>query len=115
MTDLSRMSSASTTSIYVLHLEHGKYYVGESKDPVKTAQEHAEGLGPFWTQVHHPLKTMEIAKGKQREELDHYVKMSMRKYGIENVRGGSWENARLSDADRQSLHDELDSSSCTIS
>ena len=113
MLDLNRMSI--TTSIYVLHLEHGKYYVGESKDPVKTAQEHAEGLGPFWTQVHHPTKQMEVAKGKQRSELDQYVKMTMRKYGIENVRGGSWENARLTDTQRQALHDELADSSCLIS
>jgi hypothetical protein len=39
----------------------------------------------------------------------------MRKYGIENVRGGSWENARLTDTQRQSLHDEFADSSCVIS
>ena len=101
-------------SIYVLRLEHGKFYVGASIDPVKAAQEHTEGLGPFWTQIHRPLQLLEVAQGKKQEELDQYVKMTMRKHGIENVRGGSWEQARLSDADRHSLHNELDDSSCTI-
>ena len=106
--------SSMTISIYILRLEHGKFYVGASTDAVKASQEHVEGLGPFWTQIHRPLQLLDVAKGKKQEELDQYVKMTMRKHGIENVRGGSWEQARLSGADRHSLRAELGDSSCVL-
>lgn len=103
----------STTSIYVLQLEHGKYYVGESIDPVKALEEHREGLGPNWTQIHKPIRIAQITPFKQSEEVDFYTKMAMRTYGVENVRGGSWDAVRLSDSDRHSLHHD-NSSSCLV-
>lgn len=98
-----------TTSIYVLKLEHGKYFVGESDDPVKQLEEHREGLGPLWTQLHKPIQILEIIPF-QRGQLDVYTKRTMRSYGIENVRGGTWSMARLTDAQRHALHD----SSCLL-
>ena len=105
----------STTAIYILQLEHGKYYVGESKDPVKAMEEHREGLGPFWTRIHKPVRMEAVFPFKPKEELDLYTKTTMRKYGIENVRGGSFQDARLKDIDRHRLHSEFhDQSSCLI-
>ena len=105
----------STTSIYILQLEHGKYYVGESKDPVKAIEEHREGLGPFWTRIHKPVRIEEVFPFKSANEVDLYTKTTMRKYGIENVRGGSFQDARLKDADRHRLHSEFqDQSNCLI-
>ena len=103
----------SQTSIYVLQLEHGKYYVGEAIDPQKALQEHREGLGPQWTQIHKPLRIQKINAFKQADELDFYVKLVMREYGVENVRGGSWEAMRLNDSDRHALHND-NSAACVI-
>ena len=105
--------SRPTTSIYILQLEHGKYYVGESIDPYKAVEEHREGLGPVWTKIHKPIRIQKIIPFKQYDELDFYVKLAMRDYGVENVRGGSWEAMRLSDSDRHSLHHD-NSSACVI-
>lgn len=105
----------STTSIYILQLEHGKYYVGESKDPVKAMEEHREGLGPFWTRIHKPVRIEAVIPFKSTDEVDLYTKTAMRKYGIENVRGGSFQDARLKDTDRHRLHSEFhDQSNCLI-
>jgi hypothetical protein len=105
----------STTAIYILQLEHGKYYVGESKDPVKAMEEHREGLGPFWTKIHKPVRIEAVMPFKSAGEVDLYTKTAMRKYGIENVRGGSFQDARLKDADRHRLHSEFqDQSNCLI-
>jgi len=103
------------TTFFLVSLEHGKYYAAESVDPVKRLEELREGLGPFWTQVHRPLGIQEMFKGREKGDLDGYVKRCMRMHGIESVRGGSWENARLYDTQRQALHDELDESSCLLS
>jgi predicted GIY-YIG superfamily endonuclease len=103
----------STTSIYVLQLEHGKFYVGESVDPVKALEEHLEGLGPQWTQIHKPLRIHQTFQFKQHDELDFYVKLAMKEHGIEHVRGGSWESLRLNDSDRHALHHD-NSAACVI-
>jgi len=105
--------SRTTTSIYVLQLEHGKYYVGESIDPIKAMEEHREGLGPAWTQIHKPIRMLEMMHFKQFDEVDFYTKLHMRTYGIDNVRGGSWSGMRMSDSDRHALHND-NSSSCLV-
>lgn len=102
-----------TTSIYILELEHGKYYVGESLDPIKAFEEHREGLGPVWTQIHKPIRIQQIMHFKQLDELDFYIKLTMRTHGVENVRGGSWSGVRLTDADRHALHND-NSAACVI-
>jgi predicted GIY-YIG superfamily endonuclease len=105
-----------TTCLYVAQLEHGKYYVGAADDPDKALEALREGLGPFWTQIHKPIRIVERSRFKRTDELDRHTKMAMRKYGMEHVRGGSWESARLSDRDRHSLHDEvLCDTSCLLS
>ena len=79
-----------TTCIYVVQLEHGKYYVSASDDPEKELEELREGLGIFWTQIHKPVRIVERSRFKRIDELDRYTKLAMRKYGLEHVRGGSW-------------------------
>ena len=98
---------SKTVSLFRVVLEHGKYYVGESVDPVKRLEELREGLGPFWTQIHKPIRMEEVIPFQKPGEVDAYTKRSMRTYGIENVRGGAWESANLSDGERQALHNDL--------
>ena len=100
-----------TTCVFILQLEHGKYFVDCSKDPEKAMQEHVEGLGPLWTRIHRPIDMVKRIPFQRAEELDTYVKAAMRTYGLENVRGGSYSDARLKDSDRHALHRELHSDS----
>jgi predicted GIY-YIG superfamily endonuclease len=102
---LTRM--ASLTSIYRLELEHGKYFVGASTDPVKALEEHREGLGCAWTTIHRPLRIVEVVGFVREGELDTYVRKWMLQYGVDHVRGGSWEHVRLLDKDRHTLCGEL--------
>jgi len=97
----------SQTCIYFLQLEHGKIFVGASQDPVKAMEEHREGLGPLWTRIHRPLDILKRVPFQREEDLDRYVKSAMRGYGIENVRGGSYSDARIKDSDRHALHAEM--------
>lgn len=102
--------SVTPVSIFLLELEHGKFYVGASSDPVKALEECREGLyGSWsqWTQIHRPLRLREVIRLARAEELDTYVRKWMLEYGVENVRGGSWCSPRLLDKDRQVLCGEL--------
>jgi hypothetical protein len=102
-------SSPSPVSLFLLELEHGKFYAGASSDPVKALEECRERLGSFsqWTQIHRPVRLREVVRVAQVVDLDVYVRKWMLQYGVENVRGGSWSSVRLTDKDRQVLSVEL--------
>ena len=46
--------------VYVLKLEHGKYYVGTSKSPYKRITEHFNNNGSYWTKKYKPREIIEV-------------------------------------------------------
>lgn len=90
-------------TVYFMALEHGTYYVGVSSDPEKELEAHREGLGPVWTQIHRPIRIVEVVEDVPASEVDDMVRMFMRKHGMDRVRGGSWEGVILTDAERQAI------------
>jgi hypothetical protein len=100
----TRKQNKMATSFFIMELEHGKYYVGASQDPLKTLEEHREGVaGVAWTQIHRPVRLREVVAVARPSELDDYVRRWMMERGVEHVRGGSWSEVRLRDKDRQAL------------
>jgi cellular nucleic acid-binding protein len=95
------------SQIYVLKLEHGKYYVGRSIDPIKRYQEHLNGTGSSWTRLHEPISFLETRPEHSILDEDKLTKEYMLKYGIENVRGGSYVTLELSSAQRTAIQTEL--------
>lgn len=95
------------TSLFLIELEHGKYFAGASPDPIKALEAYREGLGeiPSWLSIHRPLRLREVVAVAQSEELDAHVQEWMARYGVENVRGGSWTDVRLRDTDRQRIRE----------
>ncbi len=80
--------------IYVLKLQHSKYYVGKTSNPYFRIENHFNSEGSVWTKIHKPVKLLEIIEGDDYDE-DKYTKIYMDKYGINNVRGGSYTSAKL--------------------
>lgn len=82
--------------IYVLKLTEGKFYVGKTHRHITLRlEEHMTGLGSAWTRIYTPIEVSEIKVGDDYDE-DKYVLKYMEQYGIDNVRGGSYSNVRLS-------------------
>ena len=48
----------SQTTIYVLKLEGGKYYVGKTGDLIARYQQHLSGEGSSFTRLHKPIKVI---------------------------------------------------------
>jgi predicted GIY-YIG superfamily endonuclease len=75
--------------VYVLYLERHTYYVGSSNNPKSRIEQHFKNDGTKWTKLHKPLEVISIIEGDELVEetttLDY-----MHKYGINNVRGGSF-------------------------
>ena len=94
------------TNIYILELAHGKYYVGKTSNLAQRLEEHQKGNGSRWTQIHPMVKLVESFQGDVFDE-DKYVKIYMMKYGIDQVRGGSYSQVKLDDDARAAVTKEL--------
>ncbi len=84
-------------TIYILKLEQNKYYVGLTKYPESRIQEHFNGTGSAFTKLYKPLLIIKQIQTYDRYDEDKIVKQCMSKYGILNVRGGSYSNIELSE------------------
>lgn len=93
--------------IYILECEHGKYYVGKTTNPDVRMENHMSGNGSEWTKIYKPIKLVELIPNCDPFDEDKFVKKYMAKYGIENIRGGSYSRIKLTDQEVQSLKNEI--------
>jgi len=97
-----------TTTIYILKLNDNKYYIGKTNRTVKERyQEHLEGIGSFWTKKYKPLSIIKQIENSSPFDEDRYVKEYMAIYGIDNVRGGSYNQEELNGETIKFLKNEL--------
>ena len=81
--------------IYILQLEKGKYYVGKTINPSFRLDSHFNSNGSAWTKRYNPIKMVELIPNCDDYDEDKYTRMFMDKYGIDNVRGGSFVSIEL--------------------
>lgn len=81
--------------IYILKLRGGKYYIGKTRNIERRWEEHITGRGAGWTKKHIPISLIKTIKSTSQFDEDKYVKEYIAKYGIENVRGGTYSNVVL--------------------
>jgi len=89
--------------IYILALEQGKYYIGKTMNPTFRVEDHFQGNGSVWTKKYKPIKVVELIPDCDDYDEDKYTKKYMDKYGIENVRGGSYSTIQLSEPTKNHL------------
>lgn len=97
----------SNTNIYILKLKDGKYYVGKSDNPMARYREHLIGAGSAWTNKYKPVAVEKIIQNASNFDEDKYTKEYMAKYGIENVRGGTYVSLELDDFQKETLNREI--------
>jgi hypothetical protein len=81
--------------IYILQLEQGKYYIGKTNNPQFRLESHINSNGSEWTKIYKPLKMIELFSNCCDYDEDKYTRIYMDKYGIDNVRGGSFVSVKL--------------------
>ncbi len=99
--------SKMETTVYVLQLETNKFYVGSTNDVKRRFQEHKQGMGSEWTKKYKPISIIRIYDQASSFDEDKYVKIYMSKYGIDNVRGGSYSNITLTISQIELLKREI--------
>jgi hypothetical protein len=86
------------TTIYTLKLEQGKYYIGRTTQPKHRILNHFTDNGSEWTKKYKPISVVSQIKGDEFDE-EKYTLIAMDKYGVENVRGGSYCKVKLTNND----------------
>ena len=81
--------------IYILELENKKYYVGKTTNPYFRLEQHFNNSGSEWTKKYKPIKILDLKSNCDDYDEDKYTKMYMDKFGINNVRGGSYVQIKL--------------------
>lgn len=101
-------------SLYVLQLEDNKWYVGKTADIQNRFTQHQTGKGSAWTKSYKPVKIVETRRLKDQYDETNTTKDYMKKYGIDNVRGGAYAQVVLPDDVEKVLKQELrgDSDTC---
>ena len=99
--------------VYVLQLANNKYYVGKTTDVLKRFNEHKSGNGSAWTKLHAPKKILECRPLINNHDENNMTKDYMKKYGVENVRGGAYTQTSLPDTVKSVLNTELRSNTDT--
>jgi len=83
--------------IYILQLESNKYYIGKTNNPDVRLDSHFNSNGSEWTKLYKPIEVSEIISDCDSYDEDKYTLKQMEKYGIDNVRGGSFCQVELSE------------------
>lgn len=91
------------TTLYVLLCSENKYYIGKSNDIQERIKSHMNGTGSEWTKKYKPIRPIQIIKNASPFDEDKYTIMYMCKYGIDNVRGGTFSSLQLSTEEKNLL------------
>ncbi len=94
-------------TIYILECKDGKYYVGKTKNLGLRLDQHRSGVGSEWTKIHPPIKILEKYEDCDGYDEDKYTLKTMQKYGIDNVRGGSWSKLAIDPIEKESIKKRL--------
>ena len=76
--------------IYILKLRSNKYYVGRTNNIERRVNDHFNGKASMFTSLYKPIEIVNIINNCDKYDEDKYVFIYMDKYGIDNVRGGSF-------------------------
>ena len=80
---------AKMVYIYVIQQEDGKFYIGKTDNP-QFRLNNFNSISTEWTKLYRPLIVKEVIQDCDEYDVDKYTIKYMDKYGIDNVRGGSF-------------------------
>ena len=81
--------------IYILELKSNKYYVGKTSNPKFRLSAHFNMFASSWTKKYRPVDICQLIPNCDDEDEDKYTIRYMKKYGIDNVRGGTFCQIKL--------------------
>jgi len=89
--------------IYVLQLTQDKFYIGKTDNPKFRINSHFKKGGCAWTKKYNPTQIIGLFPDCDDFDEDKYTLKYMSKYGIDNVRGGSFCQTNLSSENKKMI------------
>ena len=96
--------------IYVLQLYSNKYYVGKTSNPKFRLESHFNSTGSVWTKKYKPIKVIELIPNCDDFDEDKYTVKYMKDFGIDNVRGGTFCQLKLTTDNRNTIEKMINGS-----
>jgi len=93
--------------IYILKCEDDKYYVGKTCKISERIEDHLFGEGSSWTKRYKPITVEDIKINCDKYDEDKFVLIYMEKYGIDNVRGGTYSSIELSEIQKEYIQKQI--------
>ena len=81
-----------------MKLQNKKFYVGKTDNPDVRLTQHFTKGGSAWTKKYKPVNVEKIIPNCDDYDEDKITQQYMDKYGIDNVRGGSFTRIKLDEA-----------------
>ena len=104
---IHRSNTTSAETLYILECEDNKWYVGKSTDVAKRFKQHTGGKGSEWTREYAPIRIAETRPITSPYDETNVTKELMKRYGIDNVRGGAHASLELSEEVEDVIRHEL--------
>jgi len=93
--------------LYVLELEHKKYYVGITYNLNLRYAQHMTGNGSKWTKLHKPIRIKKVI-AEANMDLERMVTIHyMKKFGYQNVRGSCYSKIIMNKPPKELLDNPL--------
>jgi predicted GIY-YIG superfamily endonuclease len=93
--------------LYILKLVKEKYYVGKTTNLVSRMKQHMNGKGAVFTKLYPPIELVYSKRVENIFDEDLLTKEMMMKFGIENVRGGSYSQINIDQCKQSVLETEF--------
>lgn len=84
-------------------LEQNKYYIGKTNNPQFRINDHFKEVGSAWTNKYKPFKLVHLLPNCDDFDEDLWTLKYMDMYGIDNVRGGSFCEINLNEANLSTI------------
>jgi hypothetical protein len=94
-------------NIYILELTNNKYYIGRTHNIKKRIQDHIDGSASIWTTKYRYISLINVIKNASIYDENKYTLEYMDKYGIDNVRGGSYSSESLNIEDKNNIYKQI--------
>ncbi|NQX65742.1 GIY-YIG nuclease family protein [Paenibacillus alba] len=94
--------------IYVLKLDDGHYYIGQTDNLERRIANHGTSIGATWTNIYKPISMIEtlsvgVCNYFEAKNMENDITLDyMRKFGWQRVRGGDFSNS-----DERAVYDKL--------
>jgi predicted GIY-YIG superfamily endonuclease len=94
-------------TLYVLECEDNRWYVGKTTDIDRRFAQHLAGKGSEWTREYAPIRIAETRPITSPYDETNVTKDYMKKYGIDNVRGGAYCSVELAEEQEEVIRHEI--------